>query len=80
MPRGSFPGGFPPNYPGLPRPPYGRDQQRYRCSGPGPLPGATEEDIVVPPPIIKKEALEGFEDDPGLSEGWATSAAEVDYK
>lgn len=79
MGRGNFPGGFPPNYPGHPRPPFGREQQlRYRGSGPPPGPG--EEDIVVPPPIIKKEALEGFEDDQCLAEGWATSAGEVDYK
>lgn len=75
MGRGNFPGGFPPNYPGHPRPPFG---QRYR--GGGPAPGGGEDDIVVPPPIIKKEALEGFEDDQCLTEGWATSAGEVDYK
>lgn len=76
--RNSFPGAFPPNYPGHPRAPYVRDQ-RYRGNGPSPS-GNSEEDIVVPPPIIKKEALEGFEDDPCVTEGWATSAAEVDYK
>nr|XP_053649343.1 protein PRRC2C-like [Cherax quadricarinatus] len=76
MVRGNFPGGFPPNYPGHQRPPYVRDQ-RYRGSG-GP-PGSTDEDIVLPPPIIKKEALEGFEDDPCVAEGWATTAGEVDY-
>ena len=45
-------------------------------------PGPPDEDVpapILPTPIIKKEALEGFEEVPTQSETWATTADEIDY-
>ena len=78
MPRmpGNFgPGGFMPGPP-PPRIPY-RDG-RYR--GPHPLNEDDDPTALAPPPIIKKEELEGFQPVPIEADGWATSASDIDYK
>lgn len=56
------------------RPPF---SGRYRNSS---HPSDDDAAVVVPPPIIKKEDLDEFELVPPESDGWATSAVDVDYK
>merc|ERR1712112_556961 len=84
---GRFPhGGYPPNYPGFARPPYG-PETRFR----GPPPqmahqrhaGGGEEDGKKRPPIVSERAFKEFEEilrsDGGNDGGWAGPQGEIDY-
>ncbi|XP_063244612.1 protein PRRC2C isoform X15 [Bacillus rossius redtenbacheri] len=78
--RGSFPGGFPPNFTGAmhgPRPrfPYQPDNNRF--AGPPRTTPSTGEDEVVPRPIIKEEELIKM-DDIAQDASWATHD-DIDY-
>ena len=73
MPGSGFgPGGFmPPS-----RHPYpNRDGGRPRGMHPH-----DDDPSFNPPPIIKNEELEEFQPVPVEADGWATSAADIDYK
>ena len=62
--------------------PHYREMNYRGANAPHSSPGPPDEEthIVVPAPIIKKEALEGFEEPQSQTETWATSNDDVDYK
>ncbi|XP_074655932.1 uncharacterized protein LOC141909383 isoform X2 [Tubulanus polymorphus] len=85
---GRFPGAYPPNYPGMPRLPYGYQDGRYRGPPPPPpqqRPGAAagrggDDDASKRPAIVKDQDLKGFDDILGREdEGWAGVQGEIDY-
>ncbi|XP_064649744.1 protein PRRC2C-like isoform X2 [Lineus longissimus] len=82
------PGGFPPNYPGMPRPPFPYPDGRYR----GPLPPQQQrqqqqqlepregDDAFKRPAIVKDQDLKEFDDlQKNADGGWAGVQGEIDY-